>query len=54
MRTNAFSLRRRWLSLHAPAAEPGGDLVVRIIAIALGISFLAGAIHGHRRDWKQG
>ena len=43
-----------WLSFHAPAAEPGGDLVVRFIAVALGIGFLAGAIHGHRRDWKQG
>ena len=42
-----------WLSFSAPAAEPGGDLVVRFIAIALGIGFLAGAIHGHRRDWKQ-
>lgn len=42
-----------WLSFRAPAAEPGGDIVCRIIAIALGIGFLAGAIHGHRRDWKQ-
>ena len=42
-----------WLSFAVPAAEPGGDLVVRVIAIALGIGFLAGAIHGQRRDWKQ-
>ena len=51
--SEAFAGFFLWLSYRAPAAEPGGDLVVRIIAIALGIGFLAGAIHGHRRNWKQ-
>ena len=42
-----------WISFSVPADEPGGDLVVRIISVALAIGFLIAAIYGHRRDWKQ-
>lgn len=42
-----------WLSYHAPEAEPGGDMVCRVIGIIMGLAFLILAIDAHRRDWKQ-
>ena len=42
-----------WVSYKAPAAEPGGDIVCRVIAMALGTGFLIAAIYGHKRGWKQ-
>ena len=38
-----------WLSF---VGDVDGILVVRLIAIALGIGFLAMAIDGHKRNWK--
>ena len=42
-----------WISYVAPEAEPGGDIVCRVIAIAVGVGFLIAAIYGHKRGWKQ-
>lgn len=43
-----------WLSFAAPAeAGPVGDVVCRVVAIALGVGFLIAAVYGHKRDWKQ-
>lgn len=43
-----------WISFAVPAETGmGGDWVVRVIAIGLGIGFLAMAVYGHKRDWKQ-
>ena len=33
--------------------NPSGAIVGGLIALALGIGFLIGAIYGHKRDWKQ-
>ncbi len=40
-----------WISFEA--ADRFGALVCRIIALALGVGFLALAFWGHKRDWKQ-
>jgi hypothetical protein len=42
-----------WMSFASPAAEPGRDLTIRVISVALGIGCLIAVVRGHRRDWKQ-
>ena len=51
--SEAFAGFFLWLSYHAPAAEPGGDIVCRVVAIALGVGFFVAAIYSHRRNWEK-
>ena len=51
--SEAFAGFILWLSYNAPTAEPGGDIVCRIVAIALGAGFFLAAIYSHKRGWKQ-